>query len=188
MNTSAIPAPRAVGRPHGSAAAASLPPAAPAAATNVWPGTVLSLHLAGEAFAIDIACVREIRSFETPTPLPGAAAGLLGVINLRGTIVSVIDLRRRLGLPPRAEGPGGAVVVVERPCRLDGVVVDAVDDVLEIAPSQWRPAPPLGLSMRQAHLRALASVDQRLIQLLDMHALLRDPTPLPASPASPASN
>jgi purine-binding chemotaxis protein CheW len=180
MNTLVLPAPRVT--------AAGLPPATPATpapATGPWPGTVLSLSLAGQAFAIDIACVREIRSFEPPTPLPGAAAGVLGVINLRGTIVPVIDLRCRLGLPARAGGAGSAVVVVEQPSRLDGVVVDAVDDVLEIAPSQWRPVPPLGLlSMRQAHLRALASVDQRLVQLLDMAALLRDPTTC-AMPSAP---
>lgn len=183
MNSSVLPAPPALAcRPEPDAPIRA--PATPA--TRPWPATVLTLRLGGEAFAIDIACVREIRSFEAPTPLPGAAAGLLGVINLRGTIVSVVDLRCRLGLPPRAAGPGGAVIVVERPCRLDGVVVDAVDDVLEIAPSLWRPAPALGPSMRQAHLRALASIEQRLVQLLDLHVLLRDPTPSPASLAPPA--
>jgi purine-binding chemotaxis protein CheW len=182
MNTAVLPAP--------SAPPATVPGSPEASPTRQGlsgplPGTVLSLRLANQAFAIDIACVREIRSFEPPTPLPGAAPGMLGVINLRGTIVSVVDLRCRLGLAPRGDGSGGAVVVVERPCRLDGVVVDAVEDVLELAPSLWRPVPPLGEATPQAHVRALASVDERLIQLLDIAALLRDPAPVPVPAPRP---
>jgi purine-binding chemotaxis protein CheW len=182
MNTAVLPAPSAPLAAVRGLSDAAPQPAACAAQQGLLahlPGTVLSLRLANQAFAIDIGCVREIRSFERPTPLPGAAPGLLGVINLRGAIVSVIDLRCRLGLAPRAEGPGGAVVVVERPCRLDGVVVDAVEDVLELAPSLWRAVPPLGDAAPQGQVRALASIDERLIQLLDIAVLLRDPAPVP---------
>jgi purine-binding chemotaxis protein CheW len=147
------------------------------------PGTVITVRLAGETFAIDIACVREIRSFERLTHVPGAAAGVLGVINLRGSIVPVVDLRRRLGLPARGDDKGGAVLVVERPCRLDGALVDAVEDLLELEPSQWCPAPALGTGWP---VRALASVGERLVPLLNMAALLRDPMPIPMPTPTPA--
>lgn len=155
-----------------AAASAALPPAAPARAVPPAPAKVLSFRLGGEPYAIDILAVREIRSFEAPLPIPGAGDELRGVIDLRGTVVPVIDLRLRVGHAAAGLAPAGGVIVLDLAGRLVGAIVDTVEDVQELSPEQLRPAPPLGAAAGTEHLAALASIDGQLVQLLDIGGLL----------------
>lgn len=139
------------------------------ALAHPMPERVLRFRLGDQPFAADILHVREIRSFERPTRVSGAGAELRGLIDLRGTVVPVIDLCQRLGLTP--QGEGGAVVVIDLQGRLTGIVVDAVDDVHELPPEQLRPLPPLRSGQAQPHLLALIAHEVGLVQLLDLAGL-----------------
>jgi purine-binding chemotaxis protein CheW len=142
---------------------------------------VLSFSAGGTDFAIDIRCVREIRTAEPATRMPGGPDALLGVIDLRGTIVPVIDLARHVGAAA-STAAATAVIVVEIGARLIGLQVDAVDDVISLTSADLRPVPPLADTPLTEHLLALAAVGDRLLQWLDVSSLLRDvSTPAPAS-------
>ncbi len=136
----------------------------------------LTFMLAGEEYAVDIHKVQEIRCWEQPTMLPNAADFVLGVINLRGTVVPIICLRRRFGLPHREFGPTTVVVVVKVSSadreRVVGVVVDAVSEVYNINDDQIRPAPDLGGVISTDFVRGLVSLGENMIILLDIDKLI----------------
>lgn len=132
--------------------------------------TALTFLVDGESYGVDIGQVREIRCFEKPTRVAGAKPELLGLINLRGTIVPVVDLRTRLGAATLPADGQAAVMVVQIEGRLVGVVVDAVSDVVDIDPGQLRPAPKLRTGLTAARLLAIATLDERMVQLIDLGA------------------
>jgi purine-binding chemotaxis protein CheW len=141
------------------------------------PREVLTSRLGGEEYGIDILAVQEIRRYEVATRIANAPAHVLGVMNLRGVIVPIIDLRRLLGLP--AENDTNTVtVVVNLAHRTVGLVVDAVSDVVALTAEQIQPRPALGTQVDADFITGLAQLGsgdaQRLLQLLDLQALLRD--------------
>ena len=102
----------------------------------------LSFRL-GTDYGIDILAVQEIRGHEVPTRMPGTAASVQGVLNLRGTIVPIVDLRQLLGLEPVALGPSTVTIILHLGQRWLGLVVDAVNDVVALEPDRIQPVPPL---------------------------------------------
>lgn len=136
----------------------------------------LTFILSGEEYGVDILRVQEIRGWSRPTPIPNSPAYVKGVINLRGTIVPIIDLRRRFGMEEREYGPT-TVVIVLRVChengeRVMGVVVDAVSEVYTIQTENLRSMPDMGGQQTRRFVRALATIDEKMIILLDIDALL----------------
>lgn len=148
------------------------------------PRGLLACRLDGQPYALPLCDVREIRSFEAPRRVAGAPAALLGVMDLRGTIVPVLDLRLQLGLPAAATAGGGAVVIVERAGRPVGLRVDSVSDVLELAAGAMRPLPALSGGPAQGLLCSAAPLGAELLLQLDLDALLHHAglvaTPAPA--------
>jgi purine-binding chemotaxis protein CheW len=148
-------------------------PAAPAASAAATPPApeVLSLRIGGAAYGIEVGCVREIRAWERPTRLAHAPACVLGVINLRGAIVPIVDPRPLLGgdvaAPASARAPTPVVVMLGLGRRTLGLAVDAVSDVLPLA----EPA-TAAESTTGAPVRALAPLGERLLPLIDGEALL----------------
>lgn len=138
---------------------------------------VLTSRLGNEEYGIDILSVQEIRRYEPPTRIANAATHLLGVMNLRGVIVPIVDLRRRLGLPAE-NGADTVTVVVNLAHRTVGLVVDAVHDVVTLNREQVHPRPALGGGAEADFIVGLASLesgnDQRLLLLIDLAVLLRD--------------
>jgi purine-binding chemotaxis protein CheW len=133
----------------------------------------LTVNLAREEYGIDILAVREIRGW-TPVPrIPQSPPYLLGVLNLRGAIVPVLDLRLRFGLEREEYGATTVTVVVTVQDRLFGVVVDAVSDVLDVQPDQLRPVPDMGTAVDTEYLKGLTAVEERMVLLLDVDSLLR---------------
>lgn len=120
---------------------------------------VLSFELGPETYGIDIRKVQEVRSFESPTPLPHTPDWLLGVTNLRGTVVPIVDLRVRLGLPAQFE-QRTVTAVLDLGSRTTGIVVDGVSDVLELRVDDMR-AVPLDASAENAGVLGLANVSER---------------------------
>ena len=152
--------------------------AMPIAPEDAEAGTTqyLSFVCAGEEYGVEILCVQEIKGWEGVTRVPYTPAYLLGVMNLRGVIVPVIDLRLRFGLPPRAMDGSTVVIVVRVRAgaaeKTAGVVVDAVSDVYSVAPANIRQAPDLGGSPDGACVRGLTTVDEKMVMLLDIDRLV----------------
>lgn len=136
----------------------------------------LTFVLDEQEYGIDVLCVREIKGWDRVTALPETPAYVRGVINLRGSIVPVIDLRLRFSLPA-VEYSATTVVIVLKTRSLDrdriiGIVVDSVSDVCEIAGHEVKESPDLG-EMAASHLiEGLATVNDKLIILLDADQLL----------------
>lgn len=139
-------------------------------------GQYLTFMLAGEEYGVDILRVQEIKEWDGVTALPNTPLYVKGVINLRGTIVPIIDLRQRFGFDTVAYGPTTVVVVLkvlhEGGSRIMGLVVDAVSDVYNITDEDLKPAPQFN-SMTQANfIKGLATVNGRMLIVLDVERLL----------------
>ena len=136
----------------------------------------LTFLLAGEEYAIDILRVQEIRSWEKTTVIPNTPAYVRGVINIRGTIVPIIDLRHRFELEQIPYGRTTVVVVVRvdagSKSRTMGLVVDAVSEVYNVPAEALKPAPDFGDGAQSDFAKGLATVDQKMIIVLDIDALL----------------
>jgi purine-binding chemotaxis protein CheW len=133
---------------------------------------VLVFILGKEEYAVDILKVQEIRGYEKVTAIPSAPAYLKGVVNLRGTIVPVIDLRVRFGLAePRYDGTT-VVIMLRIAGRMIGAVVDGVSDVVRLGASEISAAPELGATVDASFISALGTQGGRMILLLDIEKLL----------------
>lgn len=135
----------------------------------------LTFFMAGEEYGVDILCVQEIRGWENATPLPNSPAHIKGVINLRGTIVPIVDLRRCFGLAAIEYSPVTVVIVLkiktESGNRIVGIVVDAVSDVYSVAEADMRRVPDLG-GLDTQFVRALVTVNERMVILLNIEPLI----------------
>ncbi|MFZ4285163.1 chemotaxis protein CheW [Variovorax sp. HJSM1_2] len=149
-------------------------------------GQYLSFHIGAEEFGIDILSVQEIRSYEQPTRMPRAGDDVLGVVNLRGVIVPIIDLRIRLGNAQAVFTTSTVVIVLDLRTHVVGVVVDAVNDVVSLTQEMLRPAPSLSGPVDTAYINGLAQVEERMLMLLDIHTLLRDTSTVAAEIRTPA--
>ena len=136
----------------------------------------LTFVCAGEEYGVEILCVQEIKGWEGVTRVPYTPPYLLGVMNLRGVIVPVIDLRARFGLASRSAGSTPVVIVVrvntEGGEKTAGIVVDAVSEVYAVAPDDIKRTPDLGASRSLACVRGLTNVDHKMVMLLDVDQLV----------------
>ncbi|MFN7952419.1 MAG: chemotaxis protein CheW [bacterium] len=141
-------------------------------------GQYLTFILAGEEYGVDILRVQEIRGWERATRLPNTPTFVKGVINLRGTIVPIIDLRERFGLDSADYGRTTVVVVVKvergEQSRVMGVVVDAVSDVYNLPENEIKETPDFGTALDAQFAKGLATVDKKMIILLDIDRLLNE--------------
>ncbi|GAA0256497.1 chemotaxis protein CheW [Rhodanobacter caeni] len=133
----------------------------------------LTFTLAGEEYGVDILAVREIRGWSRVTRIPQTPEHLLGVLNLRGAIVPIMDLRLRFGLERESYGDSTVVIIVAVDERLFGIVVDAVSDVVEIDPAAIKPVPDMGAVVDTRYLKGLATHVERMVMLLDVEKLMR---------------
>lgn len=134
----------------------------------------LTFMLGAEGYGVDILKVQEIRGYDTVTRIPGAPDFIKGVINLRGTIVPVVDLRLKFDLGAAAYNAFTVMIVVNVLDRVVGLVVDAVSDVIELTAEQIRPAPEFNASVNAQHIIGLGTVDDRMLILLDIEKLISD--------------
>ncbi|HTY51345.1 MAG TPA: chemotaxis protein CheW [Steroidobacteraceae bacterium] len=137
---------------------------------------VLTFVLGAETYGVDILRVQEIRGWSAVTKMPQAPAHVLGVLNLRGSIVPIVDLRMRFSLE-RAEYTAVTVIIVlsvqSGSGRRDfGVVVDGVSDVVNVNAADIKPAPDLGACSGQEYIHGLVTVAERLVVLLDIDRLI----------------
>ena len=135
----------------------------------------LTFRLGDEEYGIDILKVQEIRGYENPTRIANAPHFLKGVINLRGTIVPIVDLRLRFGCDLSEYNTFTVTIVLHIGSRTIGAVVDSVSDVMEIPADAVRPAPEMNSAIDAAYIRGLAQVGERMVILLDIESLLMSP-------------
>jgi purine-binding chemotaxis protein CheW len=147
-----------------------------AVATAAGNREFLTFRLGGEEYGIDILKVQEIRGYDKVTRIANAPAHILGVINLRGVIVPIVDLRVRFGLAEARYDAFTVVIILNVAERVVGAVVDSVSDVLELAPEQIRSAPEIDAVVDTGAITGLASVRQgeseRMLILLDIERLM----------------
>ena len=136
----------------------------------------LSFFLGGEEYATDILSVQEIKGWDTVTRVPYSPDYILGVINLRGSIVPVVDLRVRFSLPNAVFNAATVIIVVHvagtRGDRIVGIVVDAVSDVYSFASENIKPPPDVMGSVDHLFVVGLASLDDKLVIILDIERLV----------------
>jgi purine-binding chemotaxis protein CheW len=137
------------------------------------PTQYLTVNLADEEYAVDILAVREIRGWTAVTRIPQAPSYVLGVLNLRGVIVPVLDLRLRFGLAREAYTATTVTVIVTVAGRNFGIVVDAVSDVVAFVAADVRPVPDMGTAVDTEYLKGLTTVGERMVLLLDVDKLLQ---------------
>ncbi len=144
-------------------------------------GQYLSFSLGGEEYGVDILKVQEIKGWEPVRPLPDTPHYICGVMDLRGLVVPVIDLRRRFDLAEADYSPTTVIVilatVIDGRKVIAGLVVDSVSDVLEVAADTVAPPPDLGPRIDTGYIHGVVTRNGRMVVLLDADALL-DPAAL----------
>jgi purine-binding chemotaxis protein CheW len=136
------------------------------------PREYLTFRLGEEEYGIDILKVQEIRGYEQPTRIANSPAFVKGVINLRGVIVPIVDLRLKFALGSAAYDDFTVVIILNLGTRVVGVVVDSVSDVMELSPEQIRPAPEVGASVDAGFITGLGALPGRMLILVEIERLM----------------
>jgi purine-binding chemotaxis protein CheW len=155
-------------------------------AVNADSSEFLTFTLGAEEYGVDILKVQEIRRYDTVTRIPDTPDFIKGVVNLRGTIVPVIDLRQKLKFERADYDAFTVMIILNIARRVVGMVVDSVSDVMQLSAEQIRPAPEFGASVDTRFITGLGAIDDRMLILVDIEKLLRSPDMalLPAADAS----
>ncbi len=145
-----------------------------AAAVAVDSGQYLTLRLGDEDYAIDIMRVQEIRSYEEPTRMANSPIFIKGVINLRGVIVPIVDLRMKLNISKVEYNEFTVVIILNVRGSIVGAVVDAVSDVVTLDAKNIKPAPQFESAIDSRFILGLAQVGERMLIVMNMEALLNN--------------
>jgi len=132
----------------------------------------LSFRLGAEEYGIEILKVQEIRGWEQPTVIANTPAFIKGVINLRGIIVPIVDLRLKFNLGEAKYDEFTVVIILSVAKRVVGAVVDAVSDVQTLAPQQIKPAPEFSAALETQFITGLGIIEERMLILLDIERLM----------------
>jgi len=132
---------------------------------------LITFEIGDRRLGIDIMAVREIRAWSPATPLPNVPAHVRGVVNLRGVVLPVLDLRLRLGWGTTDPSARHVIIVVRIADQLQGIIVDAVSDIVTLVPDDIQPVPEVGEVAATAFLEGIATIDDRLIMILGLDRL-----------------
>lgn len=133
---------------------------------------LVSFNIGEEEFGVDILKVQEINRMVEVTRVPNAPEYVDGVINLRGKVIPIIDLRRRFGMPRKEKDKNSRIIVVELTGKVLGFVVDAVSEVLRIPGSVTEPPPAIIAGIKAEYITAIGKLENRLLILLDLERVL----------------
>ncbi|MDT8856015.1 chemotaxis protein CheW [Paracoccaceae bacterium Fryx2] len=126
----------------------------------------------GQSFSLDITEVREIRRWSPVTPLPHAPAEVLGVMNLRGSVIPIYDLASRFGFPPTAENPRNVVVVAMHERQTLGLLVESVSEILSVSRDQIQDTPDLRSDCARPSVTGMISVGDGMTRVIDLGAVI----------------
>jgi purine-binding chemotaxis protein CheW len=141
---------------------------------------LLCVRLGDQEFALNISGIREIRGWISSTPLPHAPSYIKGMINLRGSVLAIIDLAERLGLPSVPPNTTSVVVVIEHGERVVGLLVDAVSDIITATEDMRQPAPEIGSAASRDYVEGLLMRDKQIISVLSIPAVIPKDTRIEA--------
>ncbi len=139
---------------------------------NAGPREFLTFALGGENYGMDILKVQEIRGYDAVTRIANAPAFIKGVINLRGTIVPIVDMRIKFGLGDPEYNQFTVVIILSVARRVVGIVVDSVSDVIALGAGDVKPAPEFGAALSTEFITGLGTIEDRLLILLDIERLM----------------
>jgi len=135
----------------------------------------ITFRLGDELFAINVAQVREVLDLTEITKVPTAPVYMRGVVNVRGSAIPVVDLRRRFGLPPTAETVNTRILVLELEIEGEsavlGGIADSVNEVIELDPAQINPPPTIAMRWRSEFIQGMGKYGDRFIIVLDINAV-----------------
>ncbi|WP_018145733.1 MULTISPECIES: chemotaxis protein CheW [Thioalkalivibrio] len=134
----------------------------------------VTFSLAEETYAIDVLQVQEVLKVTEIAPVPGVPDYILGIINLRGNVVTVIDARRRMGLDDRESDEASRIVIIDVDNQNVGILVDSVSEVVRISPDSVEPAPEVGNDDSSRFIQGVTSTEEGLTILVDLNRLLSD--------------
>ncbi|MBS0423535.1 MAG: chemotaxis protein CheW [Proteobacteria bacterium] len=157
-------------KPHIQAATSAAEPPIPL--TDLVVNEFLTFWLGNEEYGIEILKVQEIRSYDAITQIANSPEFIKGVINLRGIIVPIIDMRVKFRLSEAAYNQFTAVIILNVAGRVMGIVVDGVSDVITLEEEQMRPAPAMGPVINTEYIIGLGAVDERMLILVDIDKLM----------------
>lgn len=133
---------------------------------------LISFEIGGQEFCIDIRSVREIRGWTPATPMPQTPNYILGVINLRGAVMPVLDLRNRLGLGVTEPSTRHVIVVIQHGVRSAGILVDGVQETFQVDAHLLQPPPPMDCTTNDLFVDAIIPLEGRMLSRLVVGALL----------------
>jgi purine-binding chemotaxis protein CheW len=129
---------------------------------------LITFEVEGQIFGLDIMSIREIRAWTPVTRLPSVPHYVAGVVNLRGTVLPVIDLAARLGWKPTVPTPRHAIIVVNQDGQARGLIVDSVSDIVTIGPEALQSPPATTGDAMLPFLEGLAAAEDRMVMVLDL--------------------
>ena len=135
---------------------------------------LVTFRLKDETYGINVMQVQEVLRITEITPVPGAPGYVLGIINLRGNVVTVIDTRTRFGLPTTELDDASRIVIIESEQQVVGILVDSVAEVVELRNSQIDQAPSVGNDESARYIQGVASRDEGLLIVVDLNKLLSE--------------
>jgi len=137
---------------------------------NQW----VTFKLGNETYGINVMEVQEVLRIPDIAPVPGAPDYVLGIINLRGNVVTVIDTRHKFGLMPNATDESSRIVIIETGDQVIGILVDSVAEVVELSDSMIESAPNVGNDESSKYIQGVTSHEKQLLILVDLNKFLGD--------------
>ncbi|RME32647.1 MAG: purine-binding chemotaxis protein CheW [Gammaproteobacteria bacterium] len=142
----------------------------------------VTFRLAGETYGINVIQIQEVLRLSEIAPVPGAPDHVLGIINLRGNVVTVIDARRRFGLPPQEPDDLSRIVITENDGMTVGILVDSVAEVVNLRLSEIESPPNVGKDESSRYIQGVHSEGDRILILVDLNRLLEEEERSEAAP------
>jgi purine-binding chemotaxis protein CheW len=145
------------------------------------PVEIIAFYLGEQQFCVETTAIREIRGWTPATPVPHAPAELMGVMNLRGSVIPIIDVATRLGMAATAPSERSAIVVAEIRDKVVGLVVERVSDILTIPADRVQPMPVIGGAFDAGYARGIIALDSGMVCFLDLAGMFGKRTPASAA-------
>ncbi|QLF69337.1 chemotaxis protein CheW [Peteryoungia desertarenae] len=135
---------------------------------------LIAFRIGDQEFCVNIMSVREIRGWTPATPLPHAPSYVMGVINLRGAVLPIVDLSSRLGMKPANPSERHVIIVAQVRSKVIGLLVEAVSDILTVTDENIQPTPEVSSDLERQYARGILAIDKRMICLVELGALFTD--------------
>jgi purine-binding chemotaxis protein CheW len=135
---------------------------------------LIAFRIGEQEFCVNIMSVREIRGWTQATPMPHAPPYVLGIINLRGAVLPIVDLSARLGMKEAEPTARHVIIVAQARNRVVGLLVEAVSDILTITDDNIQPVPEVSSDLEKQYARGILAIDKRMICMLELDALFSE--------------